>query len=344
MSRGPSERYLFVLLGALGDVVRGMSLVDALKRERPDCHITWLVEPACKGVVALHAGVDEILVFERKRGMIGAFELWKELRQRHFDITFDLQRHSKSGLFSWMSGAPIRVGFHRKDTKEGNWLFNNRFIAQHGEKISKVEHYLLFLGAIGLDKPSHISFGLDHHSLEQTEAPWKKQLSEHYVALVLGSSWDSKDWPQEGYAGLLNLLAKYQVVLLGDKSKVRMGAALTEHAREANVLDLCWKTTLSELVALIKGATVCVGPDSGPGHIAGALGTPHITLFGPTPVVRNAPRGSERLAITADVGCAPCKRRTCPGLNKICMRLIRPEEVYEKLVPFLTGSSFRNAQ
>ena len=74
MSRGPSERYLFVLLGALGDVVRGMSLVDALKRERPDCHITWLVEPACKGVVALHAGVDEILVFERKRGMIGAFE------------------------------------------------------------------------------------------------------------------------------------------------------------------------------------------------------------------------------------------------------------------------------
>lgn len=344
MSSAPTERYLFVLLGALGDVVRGMSLVDALKGERPNCHITWLVEPANRGVVALHAGVDEVLVFERTRGVSGACGVWRELRKRHFDVTFDLQRHLKSGLFSWMSGARIRVGFHPKDTKEGNWLFNNRYIAQQGEKISKVEHYLLFLSAIGLGKPSHISFGLDHHSLEQTEAAWKKQLTKHYVALILGSSWDSKDWPQEGYAGLLNLLGGHQVVLLGDKSKAPMGAALTEHARGANVLDLSGKTTLSELVALIKGATVCVGPDSGPGHIAGALGTPHITLFGPTPVVRNSPRGSERLAITADVGCAPCKRRTCPGLNKICMRLIRPEEVYEKLVPFLTGSSFRNAQ
>lgn len=344
MSSGTAERYLFVLLGALGDVVRGMSLVDALKHDRPNCHITWLVEPACRGVVALHAGVDEILVFQRERGLSGARAVWRELRKRDFDVTFDLQRHLKSGLFSWMSGAPIRVGFHPKDAKEGNWLFNNRFIAQQGEGISKVDHYLLFLGAIGLNEPLLVSFGLNHHSLDQTEAPWKQQLAKHYVVFVLGSSWDSKDWPQEGYAGLLNLLQDYQVILLGDKSKVRMGASLTENSRSTNVLDLSGQTTLSELVALIKGATVCVGPDSGPGHIAGALGTPHITLFGPTSVIRNAPRGSEQLAITADVGCAPCKRRRCPGLNKICMRLIRPEEVYEKLVPFLTGSSFCDAR
>lgn len=341
MSNDPSERYLFVLLGALGDVVRGMSLVDALKHQKPDCHITWLVEPASKGVVALHAGVDDIVVFQRDRGLFGAFALWRELRKRHFDVTFDLQRHAKSGLFSWMSGAHIRVGFHRKDTKEGNWLFNNRFIAQQGENISKVDHYLLFLGALGLRQPSLISFGLEHHSLEKTEAAWKQRLNKPYVALILGSSWDSKDWPQEGYAALLNYLRDYQVVLLGDKSKVEMGVALKSKAAGSNVLDLCGKTTLSELVAVIKDASVCVGPDSGPGHIAGALGTPHVTLFGPTSVVRNAPRGSERLAITADVGCAPCKRRICPGLNKICMRLIRPEEVYEKLVPFLSRSSFR---
>lgn len=332
-----SQRFLFVLLGALGDVVRGMSLVDALKSAQPGCHITWLVEPANEGVVRLHSGVDDVLVFERYRGIRAAVDTCRELKKRRFDVTFDLQRHLKSGIFSWMSGAEIRVGFHPKDSKECNWLFNNRFITRHGEKISKVDHYLRFLDAIGIESSSRITFGLNHHVLEDVKESWKEALEGSYVALVLGSSWDSKDWLVEGYAELLNLLVGHRVVLLGDKSKIDMARHLVAGTKNIQVIDLAGKTSLSELVAVIKGATVCVGPDSGPGHIAGAVGTPHITLFGPTPVVRNAPRGSEELVISATTGCSPCKRRVCPGLDKICMRLIRPEMVFEKVAPFLKG-------
>ncbi len=325
------QKILVILMGALGDVVRGLYIVDMIKRVSPTARVTWLVEPACAGIVRLHAGIDEVLVFDRPLGIRGVLSLRKELQVRGFDVTLDLQRHFKSGLFSWLSRSPRRIGFHRRDAKEMNWLFNTEHVDPQGESIAKVDHYQKFLERIGVSSDGDLSSGLSHSTLDKVSAPWASELSETYIALILGSSWDSKDWPEEGYAGLLGLLGKETVVLLGDKTKVEMAARLERVPSRAKVVNTAGKTTLAELVALVRGARACIGPDSGPGHIAGAVGVPHITLFGPTPMVRNAPRGSEHLAISAPVACAPCKRRVCPGLGKVCMRLITPEAVLERL-------------
>jgi ADP-heptose:LPS heptosyltransferase len=323
-------------MGALGDVVRGMYLVNALKQAQPDAHITWLVEPACSGILKLHSGVDDIIVFDRPRGLAGVLQLRKELRKRTFDITLDLQRHAKSGLFSWMSNSPRRIGFHRKDAKECNWIFNSEHVPAQGESISKIDHYLTFLEKLGLPLPGTISSGLEGITLESVTAPWCQDIvGQPYVACVLGSSWDSKDWPFEGYAGVVQGLSGKTVVLLSDKSKLEMAARLEQLPTQARIVNLAGRTTLRELVAVLRGARVCVGPDSGPGHISGAVGTPHVTLFGPTPSVRNAPRGSEHLSLSASVGCSPCKKRVCPGLGKICMRLITPEQVISRVLPLL---------
>jgi ADP-heptose:LPS heptosyltransferase len=330
-----STSYLFILMGALGDVVRGMYLVDALKTAQPHSRITWLVEPASAGILKLHPRIDEIVIFDRPKGVRGVLALRKELKKRSFDVTLDLQRHSKSGLFSWFSGAPRRIGFHRKDAKEGNWIFNTEYVEAHGEGLSKVEHYQRFLAKLGIELPTTISSGLDGVRLENVTSEWASELVGEYVACILGSSWDSKDWPEEGYAGLLRLLAGRTVVLLSDKSKVAMAERLEKIASGVRIVNLAGRTTLAELVAVIRGARVCVGPDSGPGHIAGAVGTPHVTLFGPTPALRNTPRGSEALALSSQVGCSPCKRRVCPGLGKICMKLITPESVYGHVARFL---------
>lgn len=326
------RRYLFILMGALGDVVRGMYLVNSLKTAEPSAHITWLVEPACSGILKLHPAIDEIIVFNRPKGVRGVLEIRKELVKRSFDVTLDLQRHSKSGLFSWFSGSPRRIGFHRKDAKEFNWLFNTEYVAPQGEAISKIDHYHTFLTPLGLPQPQQLSSGLEGITLEGVTAPWADGLrSEPYVGFILGSSWDSKDWPVEGYEELLSMMPGGQVVFLADKSKIAMAEQLEKVATKARVVNLAGKTNLTELVALVRGARVLVGPDSGPGHIAGAVGTRHITLFGPTPWIRNAPRGSESLTLTANVGCSPCKRRVCPGLGKVCMKLLRPEMVLEKM-------------
>lgn len=331
-----SRRYLFILMGALGDVVRGMYLVDSLKSADPSAHITWLVEPACSGILKLHPRIDEIIVFNRPKGIRGVLELRRELKKRAFDVTLDLQRHSKSGLFSWFSRAPRRIGFHRKDAKEFNWLFNTEYVEPQGEAISKIEHYQTFLKPLGLQGAKQLSSGLESITLEKVTATWAEQVqSEPYIGFILGSSWDSKDWPVEGYEGLLSLLPGGTVVFLADKSKIAMAERLEKVQTKAKIVNLAGKTNLTELVALVHGARVLVGPDSGPGHIAGAVGTPHITLFGPTPWVRNAPRGSEALTLTANLGCSPCKRRVCPGLGKVCMKLLQPEMVYDKVAQFM---------
>jgi len=333
------RRILLVLMGSLGDVVRGLSLVDAIKGAWEDAHITWLVEPACEGMVRLHPRIDEVITFHRRDGARGVLRLAKELRQRSFDYTLDLQRHAKSGLFSRLSGAPVRIGFHPKDAKEGNWFWNNRFIEECGETVSKIEHYGHFIEALGLSRPERPSFGLEGITLQAIGSGWLEPLTrERYLGLVLGSSWDSKDWPEEGYAGVLDSVAQIgvsRVVLLGDKTKIPMAERLELGAQERGCGVQIWnavgKTDLKELVALISDATVCIGPDSGPGHIAGAVGTPYIALFGPTPIGRNVPFGSEALAVSSQVGCAPCKRRVCPGLGKVCMKLIHPQVVMGKV-------------
>ncbi len=330
MSKVP-DRVLVILMGALGDVVRGLYIVDMIKRASPTTRITWLVEPACAGIVRLHAGVDEVLVFDRPQGLRGVLRLRKEIQARTFDVTLDLQRHFKSGLFSWFSRSPRRIGFHRRDAKEMNWVFNTEYVDPQGEGIAKVDHYQTFLEKINVSTAGELTSGLDHIRLENLSAPWVQSVQRPYIALILGSSWDSKDWPEEGYRGLLERLDTGMVVLLGDKTKVEMGSRLEAVPTRATVLNMAGKTTLAELVALVRGARACIGPDSGPGHIAGAVGVPHITLFGPTPMLRNAPRGSEHLALAASVPCSPCKRRVCPGLGKVCMRLITPEAVLDRL-------------
>jgi heptosyltransferase-1 len=330
----PGRRLLIILLGALGDVVRGLAVVNAIKRQDPSCHITWLVEPASSGIVSLNPGIDEVIVFQRKEGLRGILSLRRELSARTFDWTLDMQRHLKSGFFSWLSGAPRRIGFHPKDTKEWNWIFNTSYIEARGDGASKIDHYLSFVTALGFSPPDVVDAGLSHITLESLGNEWSRTLHGAYMGVILGSSRYSKDWPLEGYQELLkrfDVPGIESVVLLGDTSKVEMARQLEFVTSAVRIINGVGKTNLRELVGIIHGARACIGPDSGPGHIAGALGVPHVTLFGPTPAGRNAPRRSEGLSVVSSIGCSPCRRRVCPGLDKLCMRLISPDSVLDRL-------------
>jgi ADP-heptose:LPS heptosyltransferase len=188
--------------------------------------------------------------------------------------------------------------------------------------------------ALGLTPPDTVDAGLSHITLASIGGEWPKTLERPYIGVILGSSRYSKDWPIEGYQGLLERFSVpgvETVVLLGDGSKVEMARQLEGVPSPVRIMNAVGKTNLRELVGIIHGAKGCVGPDSGPGHIAGALGVPHVTLFGPTPAGRNAPRGSEALSVVSAIGCSPCRRRVCPGLDKLCMRLISPDTVLEGL-------------
>lgn len=321
-------------MGSIGDVARGLSLAVVLRRAFPSARLTWLVEPKSSGIVVGHPALDEVILFERNRGWRGLGDLRRALRSRRFDLALDLQRHLKSGLFSWWSGAPRRIGFHRRNAKEFNWLFSNEQIEFLPDTVSKIEHYLAFARALGVSGAS-VEPGLGHVA----DLPPPPVLGgwSGYLALVLGSAWPSKDWPAAGYHRLVELItgAGQQVVLLGDRRQGEFGESLVRSAPAGTVLNLAGRTSLAEVPAILARAALCIGPDSGPGHIAAAVGTRAVTIFGPTAPARTAPWGSEHLVVQSSIGCSPCYRRTCPGLGTMCMRLIPAERVWERALEAL---------
>lgn len=325
---------LIILMGSLGDVVRGLCLVAHIKNDLPGSRVTWLVEPKWAELVSLHPQIDKMVVFNRPKGILAVWDLYKKLAQEQFDITLDLQRHFKSGFFSLLSSAKRRIGFNRRNTKEFNWLFNNEQIDFFSDELPKLRHYLKFTEYLGLSEPTSLEFGFSSLDLKATAPSIVAEISDPFIAVVMGSSWESKDWFFEGYYRLVkNIIfsGKRQVVLIGDGSKVTSAATLSKKIDSSRLINLVGKTSLPELAAVLKAAAVGVGPDSGPGHLSAAVGTPYVSLFGPTSPKRVAPFGSEHLVVQSGVRCAPCYKKRCPGLDRLCMRRVSVEAVEKKL-------------
>ena len=330
---------LIILMGSLGDVARGLGLVSQIKAHRPESRITWLVEPKCAELVRLHPQIDHIIVFKRRQTAGAVWSLLQTLRKCHFDITLDLQRHLKSGFFSLLSGARRRIGFHRKNTKELNWLFNNDSIPYFAENLSKLDHYLEFIRHLGLPESDSLDFGLKSLQLNQMIPPAVAAIQDSFLAVVMGSSWETKDWGFESYCNLVRRILKSQnrpVVLLGGSDQWEVAEKLIEKADSPDIINLTGNPLL-ELTAVLKAAAAAVGPDSGPGHLAAAVGTPYVTLFGPTPANRHVPYGCEHLMVQADMSCAPCYQKQCPEGHANCMETIDVEAVMEKISLALAG-------
>ena len=321
-----NPRILIVLMGSLGDVVRGLSILPRLKAWRPQARITWVVEPKSKEILTGHPAISRLLVFERSAGLSGIRNLIRELHQESYDIALDLQRHLKSGIVTRLSRAPRRIGFHRNDSKEGNWLFQTETIPYFGVARPKIEAYHAFADLLSAPPATFLADGLSHISLTP------ELVSGPYIAFVLGSSWNSKDWLASGYQALAQKIVdrlKHQIVLLGGPKDSAVAELIAKIIPENRLTSLVGETSLQQLAAVIRGASICVGPDSGPAHIAASFQTPYVTLFGPTDPVRVGAYGMQDLVVRSAIGCSPCEKRECPGLGKLCMRLIDPARVFE---------------
>ena len=162
-----SHKILIVLHGSIGDVTRALPLANLIRRRYPNARLSWSIEPAAFPLVENHPAVDDVILLDRSRWWQSLGPFLKRIRSGRFDLVLDLQRLLKSGLISWWSGAPCRLGFHRYDAKEFNWLFNNHHIPPAGDGISKLSHYLKFAQWLGID-PYPVEWRL--HLLPREEA------------------------------------------------------------------------------------------------------------------------------------------------------------------------------
>jgi len=326
------KKILIVLHGSIGDVIRALPLADRIRAGFPDAHLAWSVEPPSLPLVERYPAIQEIILFDRRRWWREWLPFLRRVRARRFDLVLDLQRHFKSGVISRWSGAPHRLGFNRLDGKEFNWLFNNHFIPAMGDGISKLDHYLKFAEYLGI-APTPVNW-----KFQLTEEE-KQNIDKHlqavqggFAVLFVGSRWESKRWfPTQAAQCASTIRERHdlQIALLGGKEDRSIAAEIVSMAA-APMIDLVGQTTLPEAIGIITRARFAVGPDTGLMHIAAAVSTPVVSLWGATSPLRAGPYGFDELVIQGKAPCVPCYRRQCP-IGRICMHSIDMEEIAEKI-------------
>ncbi len=333
---------LVVLFGAIGDVTQALPVAVRIKRSAPDCRVSWAIEPPSRALVENHPAIDRVVVFDRPRGFAGYRAFLSELRKEEYDVVLDLQRHFKSGVTSMLSRGKRRIGFHRRNAKEFNWVLNNDSIAAVPNLTPKIMQYQKFCEVLGLQEISPLEYGLFPTEQEREKISAlmaaetaRLEVSEHagYVPFVIGASWTTRVWPARSFAGAAEALwsdFRLLPVLVGGKTEA---AAASEICSSANtpLVNIVQKTNLRELAAVFEQSRFVIGCDSGPSHIAAACGKKVISLWGPTSPARSAPYRSEDFALQSAIGCSPCYRRSCPGLDTICMSSIPPEAVVARV-------------
>ena len=333
------QRILVILLGAIGDVTRALPLLVRLRRAYPQAHIAWAVEPAAAALLDYHPALDEILLYQRSRGSQTFLPFLRTVRNHHFDLVLDLQRHLKSGLVSLWSRAPVRLGFHRSNTKEGNWLFNTHTIEAVPDFSLKLAQYLKFADALGLpDDGVRFDLRLRPHEEQKVETLLAGTIRP-FAAFFLGSRWPSRFWFPQATAEVARVLQQEYgmgIVLVGGPSEVAFAQQVSE-AMGTAVTNLSGKTSLRDLIGVFSHARFALGPDSGPMHIAAATDIPVISLWGATSPLRSAPWGSKAFVIRGEAACSPCYVRRCP-IGRACMRRITPGQVLEVVQKILCGN------
>jgi lipopolysaccharide heptosyltransferase I len=329
------KNILIIKPSSFGDVIQAMPVAAALKSLCPETRVCWLVNAQYKRLLENSACIDRVFVFDReawktKRNILKAAlsfaGLCRTLRKERFDAVIDLQGLFRSGLISLLSGAGIKCGF--KNAREFAHLFYNRAVSMPDQDTHSVERYLLTLRNLGF-RGREVEFPL---GIGKDERDWaagflKREgaVGKHIAGLSPFARWPTKKWPADRFARLGDSLAGSgaSVIIIGGSPGE--GKEITRRmARPA--VDISGTTDPLRLAALLERLDVLVTNDTGPMHLAAAVGTPIVALFGPTSPARTGPYGKGHKIITAPVDCHPCYRKRCEK-SPACMSRIEIETV-----------------
>jgi heptosyltransferase-1 len=322
------RRLLIIKPSAIGDIVHALPVLPRLRRLWPRAEITWLVTPACAPLVRDHPMIDHVILFDRKRLAGGwynpaaFYELCKfviDLRERNFDLVIDLQGLFRSAWVALASGATCRVGF--SNAREGAPLFYTHQVDCSWEMDHAVERYLKIATALGCpDGPVQTTLVVGDEDRRYIQSLLPPGL--RYAVLMPGTLWETKRLPAERFAELVRPLKEkfgLATVLAGSPADSQFASLIPAD------FNLCGKTNLRQIVALLERADLVVANDTGPMHMAAALGRPLVTPYGPTSPIRTGPFGRMDSVIQLDLRCSPCYSRTCS--HQSCMQWIDTESL-----------------
>jgi heptosyltransferase-1 len=310
-------RILLIKLSSLGDVIHALPTLEALRSLYPQGHITWLVEDTYAPVLAGHPALDEVWPVPRPRLRNGrflenareVFQVARRLREEPFDLVIDLQGLLKSAFWVALARGGRKVGYDR--TREFSYLALTERLAPFDPEEHALWRYLNVARHLGAPAaPPRFRLGL---RLPEDLSHLLPETLQSLAILHPGARWPTKLWPAAHWARLAEWLARdkgFQVVITGSPGDRDLAREIVAQA-EVPLLDLSGRTSLAELAALFQKARLAVTTDTGPMHLAAALGKPVVALFGPTAPWRTGPFGEGHEIVRLELPCSPCFRRQC---------------------------------
>ncbi len=368
------SKILLIKLSAVGDVVHTIPVLNKLRRRYPNAQLDWLVTPGIAELLRHHPAISNVLAFARAvragpwglgslAALAGYVRLATKLRAASYDLVVDMHGQMRTALLALATGAPARVGFDRpraevwqaserafpeqtrkhawQGAREGSWLAYTHTIPVPTLEMHAVDRYLNVGPLLGLDEgPADFSFPIPQEADRRIEA-----LLDYYdiakakiVVMAPGTIWETKQWRRDAFAEVARhfLRQKFAVTLIGSERERAVCDAVA--ALAPGVVNLGGETTLSELAALIRGATICVTNDSGPMHLAVALGRPVVSVFGPTDPIWIGPYRRDGAVLQAkNLPCAPCYLRQLSrcAYGHACMHGVAASAVIERMEAML---------
>ena len=331
-------KILILKPSSLGDVVQALPVLRLLKLAHPHSEIFWWIDSRLAPLLEGDPDLSGIIPFERRRWVSPRH--WPEmlrsirrLRALNFDWVIDLQSLARSGAFAWLANGKFLVGLD--EPREGARGFYDLMTPRASFHTHAVEWYLSVLPRLGV--PVHKNFvWLPERPAVAATIREKWATDKHrWIAIQPGGRWLNKRWPVDNYAELVAQLAKkfpdHHFAILGGADERALGESIAL-AAESRCVNLCGELLLPEMVEWLRVCDLMVTNDTGPMHVAAALGKPVVGIFGPTEPRRTGPYGQVERALRRPLLCSPCFKPRCANKNQLeCLREISPAMVFAEV-------------
>lgn len=335
------KNILLIQFGDIGDVVYSFPCARALKEAFPAARVVMAVQKKAAGLVYECQWADDVIVVDKKKRSLLQLlahqkKFWLRVRNYHFDLAIDLRTGSRGAVLAFLSGAGQRVGRY---TPVGNiWrarLFSHLVLPKGRKDQYIAEYYHDTLTDYGISTTAlnpEISPGRDRlKAVDDLLKSHDIAVEGPLLAIQPFSRWQYKEWAVDKYIGLINRVTKFfdlAVIITGSPDEALRAQTIVDRCDTGKVFNLTGLTALDHLPALLKKACLFLGVDSAGVHIAAAVGTPTISLYGPSPAAVWAPKGDGNMVITADMPCIPCRDTGCQGsMRSRCLEELSLDEV-----------------
>lgn len=320
---------------SLGDVIQSLPLLPILHERFPNASIGWVINQEYASLLAGQSHLDEQLLFHRRGTARQYLHLLHELRERQFDLTFDLEGLMRTGVMAAVTRAPLRVGL--ETSREGAGSACHLTISDTGQGKSAFQRYWRIAEELGLGDRQPQTAIQTSESDRAWAASALRPFNGPILAIHPGASWVTKRWPVEKFAVVANKAMRqhgYSVVIVGGKSDLpvanELQTLLQGFVSRKTVLNLTGQATLNQIAAVLSAADIVLTNDSDPMHLAAGLGTSVLGVFTCTSPAISGPRGNQHELVATQVSCAASYKKQCPhsGRSQLCcMDELSPERV-----------------